>query len=100
LGVSATTIENHGVVSEAVAKAMASGAQQQAEVEHAIAVTGVAGPTGGSVQIPVGTVWFGYAGINDQLLAVKQHFVGDRAAVREQSVVFAINWLIQVISEN
>lgn len=100
LAVPASTLENAGVVSEAVAKAMAKGALQVAEVEHAIATTGVAGPTGGSVEIPVGTVWFGYAGKNEQLLAVRQHFVGDRAAVREQAVVFAINWLIQVVSEN
>lgn len=100
LGVLAATIESQGMVSEAVAKEMAVGARQVDEVDHAISVTGVAGPTGGSEQIPVGTVWFGYAGKKGQPIAIKQHFHGERRAVRRQAVAFALLWLLQMGAEN
>lgn len=100
LGVLAATIEGHGIVSAAVVKEMARGARHVAGVDYAISVTGVAGPTGGSEPIPVGTVWFGFARKNGQSSAIKQQFHGNRDAVRRQAVAFALAWLIQVVAEN
>jgi len=81
LGVDAALIERRGAVSEEVAQAMAQGALAHSHAQVAVAVTGVAGPTGGSRAKPVGTVWFGFA-VPGQLLTEKMHFIGDRAAVR------------------
>ena len=86
-------IEQHGAVSEPVAAAMAEGALRHAHAQVSVAVTGVAGPTGGSPAKPVGTVWFGWAtpaGVSTECL----RFDGDRAAVREATVRHAIAGLI------
>ena len=89
LGVDATLIAQHGAVSEAVARAMAQGALAHSCAQVALAVTGVAGPSGGSADKPVGTVWFAWAtpvGISSEV----QHFPGDRAAVRAATVRHAL----------
>ncbi|MGV3497558.1 MAG: CinA family protein [Hydrogenophaga sp.] len=94
LGVDATLIDDHGAVSEPVARAMAVGAVERSGARCAVAVTGVAGPTGGTPAKPVGTVWFGWctpAGIFTE----RQRFNGDRAAVRRASVVHALGGLLQ-----
>ena len=94
LGVDATLIDDHGAVSEPVARAMAVGAVERSGARCAVAVTGVAGPTGGTPSKPVGTVWFGWctpAGIFTE----RQRFNGDRAAVRRASVVHALGGLLQ-----
>ena len=94
LGVSAELIRDHGAVSEPVARAMASGAVSHSLARCALSVTGVAGPTGGSADKPVGTVWFGWstpAGV----FAERQRFNGDRAAVRRASVAHALGGLLQ-----
>jgi nicotinamide-nucleotide amidase len=94
LGVDATLIDDHGAVSEPVARAMAVGAVERSGARCAVAVTGVAGPTGGTPDKPVGTVWFGWctpAGIFTE----RQRFNGDRAAVRRASVVHALGGLLQ-----
>jgi nicotinamide-nucleotide amidase len=97
LGVDAALIDAHGAVSEPVARAMATGALQHSHAQVAIAVTGVAGPSGGSATKPVGTVWFGFAfgsgGINTEML----HFEGDRAAVRQAAVQHALTRVAQLI---
>lgn len=96
LGVPAALIDAHGAVSEAVVRAMAAGALAHARAQWAVAVTGVAGPTGGSADKPVGTVWFGWAtpqGVSSQ----RCRFDGDRAAVRRATVAHALSGLLQRI---
>ena len=94
LGVPAALIEAHGAVSEPVARAMATGAVARSHAQVAVAVTGVAGPTGGSADKPVGTVWFGWyvAGVSATEM---QHCAGDRAAVRAQTVAHELAGLLQ-----
>ncbi|HET9148290.1 MAG TPA: CinA family protein [Acetobacteraceae bacterium] len=82
LGVPEALLETHGAVSEPVARAMAEGALIRAEAHLAIAVTGIAGPGGGSAGKPVGTVWFGLARRGGETIAVRHQFQGDRRAVR------------------
>lgn len=94
LGVPAALIAAHGAVSEPVARAMAAGAVAHSAARCALAVTGVAGPTGGSADKPVGTVWFGWctpAGVASE----HRRFDGDRAAVRAQAVRHALAGLLQ-----
>ncbi len=94
LGVSASVLVQEGAVSEAVARAMAEGAAQRAGVAASVAVTGIAGPGGGSAAKPVGTVWLAWhvAGRTD---AQCHHFEGDRAAVRRATVHTALVGLLQ-----
>ena len=96
LGVDAALIAAHGAVSEEVARAMAAGAIARSRAQVAVAVTGVAGPTGGSRAKPVGTVWFGFM-LNGQLSSEVQHFDGDRAAVRLATVQHALQRLVQLL---
>lgn len=99
LGVSASLIATEGAVSEAVVCAMAQGALSHSKAQVAVAVTGVAGPSGGSALKPVGTVWFGFAvpGL-DHVVSDVQCFNGDRAAVRLATVHHAVNRLIELLS--
>lgn len=94
LGVPAALITQHGAVSEAVARAMALGATQHAHVQASVAVTGVAGPSGGSTEKPVGTVWLAWC-VDGRLSSEHRLFVGDRAAVREATVRHALEGLLQ-----
>jgi nicotinamide-nucleotide amidase len=96
LGVEDALIERHGAVSEDVARAMAAGALAHSRAQVAVAVTGVAGPTGGTPDKPVGLVWFGYA-LPGQLLTEKMHFPGDRAAVRAATVHHALSRLLELM---
>ncbi|WP_255413706.1 CinA family protein [Rhodoferax sp. TS-BS-61-7] len=96
LGVDVALIATHGAVSEPVVRAMVQGALQHSRAQVAVAVTGVAGPTGGSVDKPVGTVWFGWAtpaGLRSEV----QHFAGDRAAVRAATVHHALTQLAELL---
>ncbi len=92
LGVQEQTLQQHGAVSELTAREMAAGAIRNSRAQVAVAVTGVAGPGGGSAEKPVGTVWFGFA-LHDQVSAEGKLFSGDRAAVRTQSLQFALQQL-------
>ena len=94
LGVPAALIDAHGAVSEPVARAMAAGAVAHADAQCALAVTGVAGPTGGSADKPVGTVWFGWSTPAGEVTEHRR-FDGDRAAVRAQAVRHALAGLLQ-----
>lgn len=85
LDVPALLINEHGAVSEPVVRAMAKGALAHSHAQVAIAVTGVAGPSGGSAHKPVGTVWFGFA-VGGQVYSERMHFDGDRAAIRQAAV--------------
>ncbi|MEO8544284.1 MAG: CinA family protein [Burkholderiaceae bacterium] len=97
LGVDARALQTEGAVSEAVARAMVQGALRHAPVQVAVAVTGVAGPTGGSPAKPVGTVWFGW-NIDGAVSTQVQHFAGDRAAVRAATVQHALAQLLALTS--
>jgi nicotinamide-nucleotide amidase len=90
LGVQATTLAGAGAVSQLVAQEMAQGAQRLAGAEVAVAVTGIAGPGGGSEQKPVGLVCFAWAMDNAPVLSVCHQFWGDRAAVRQQATYYAL----------
>ncbi|WP_354004346.1 CinA family protein [Ramlibacter pallidus] len=96
LGVDAALIEQHGAVSEVVARAMAFGAVRQSRAQVSVAVTGVAGPSGGSAQKPVGTVWFGFS-VDGQLTSETRRFEGDRAAVRQATVDHALRRLLELL---
>ena len=98
LGVPADLIEQQGAVSEAVARAMAQGAVRHSAAQVAVAVTGVAGPTGGSPGKPVGTVWFGWQ-VNGTTHSELRHFAGDRAAVRAATVRHALARLSVLLSQ-
>jgi nicotinamide-nucleotide amidase len=94
LGVPESTLERHGAVSEAVARAMAQGVLARSHADWSVSITGIAGPSGGSPEKPVGTVCFAWARKDGGCEAQSCHFSGDRAAVREQSVRFALDGLI------
>jgi len=95
LGVPAALIATHGAVSEPVARAMAEGALAHSAARVSIAVTGVAGPSGGSAEKPVGTVWFGWC-VHGRTHSERRHFDGDRAAVRAQTVAHALQQLLRL----
>ena len=88
ISVPALLIEQYGAVSEPVVNAMVTGALKHSAADYAIAVTGVAGPGGGSAEKPVGTVWIG-VGSRHQLIARKYIFPGDRDAVRQATLATA-----------
>ena len=97
LGVDAALIERYGAVSEAVVRAMAQGALLHSRAQVALAVTGVAGPAGGSAEKPVGTVWFGWAtpaGVTSEVM----QFAGDRGAVRQATVSHALGRLVKLVA--
>ena len=90
LGVPASLIASHGAVSEQVAAAMAQGALGRSAADLVVAVTGVAGPGGGSEEKPVGLVWFGLARRGREVLTERRIFAGDRSAVRAATVAHAL----------
>ncbi len=94
LGVPEALLVQHGAVSEAVVLAMAEGLLGRAPVQHAVAISGVAGPGGGSTEKPVGTVWIAWAGVQ-AASAQRFLFAGDRTAVRRQAVQAAFDGLLE-----
>ena len=97
IGVESHLIEAHGAVSEQVAKAMAIGAKQSSNSNVAMSITGIAGPTGGSKEKPVGTVCFAWVLDNDQVFSETKLFSGDRSTVREQASQFVIQHLVGLL---
>ena len=95
LGVSSDSLEAHGAVSEVVALEMAAGARRVAGSTWAIAVTGVAGPSGGTPEKPVGTVWIALDGPSSE--ARLHRFEGSRAEVREATAEAAMKWLLSCV---
>lgn len=93
LGVPAALIEAHGAVSGPVATAMAEGALHRSDAALAVAVTGVAGPGGGTEGKPVGTVWFALAVRGGDARAECRTLPGDRGAVRQATVMHALSLL-------
>jgi len=97
LGVSAAALARHGAVSESVARQMVRGALVRAGVDVAVAVTGIAGPDGGSPAKPVGTVWFAVAlrrGRRLEIAATRARFGGNREQVRRKSVSRALKLVL------
>ena len=97
LGVSRATLKAHGAVSEEVAREMAAGALKRSHADVSVAVTGIAGPTGGVPGKPVGTVHFAWGVRGGPIQARRFRFKGDRVAVRLQSVYVAIQGLIDLL---
>lgn len=96
LHVDSAAIASHGAVSEVVARAMAFGALRHSHAQVSVAVTGVAGPTGGSADKPVGTVWFGFS-VGGRLSSERMRFEGDRASVRDASVRHGLQQLLALV---
>jgi nicotinamide-nucleotide amidase len=97
LGVDPACVATHGAVSEAVARAMAAGAVKHSHAQVALAVTGIAGPSGGSASKPVGTVWFAWSlpsGLHSEI----QHFQGDRTAVRNATALHSLRRLLDLLN--
>lgn len=97
LGVDAMTLERHGAVSVETAAQMAEGALRVSDVDVTVAVTGVAGPGGGSAHKPVGTVCFGFAINGRATVTDRQVFDGDRRAVRARTVAHALQRLLEML---
>lgn len=97
LGVPEELLQRQGAVCEATARAMASGALAHSRADWALAITGIAGPDGGSTKRPVGTVWFAWAGPQGLVDAEVCLFPGDRQAVRAAAVDHALGGLLQRI---
>lgn len=93
VGVKRQTLAEHGAVSEAVAREMSVGALIHSNADVAVSVTGVAGPDGGTADKPVGTVWISWAERQGCSLAKLHNLHGDRAAIRDASIVSALNGL-------
>ena len=98
LGVDAPLITQHGAVSEPVARAMALGVVRHSQAQVAVAVTGIAGPSGGSADKPVGTVWFGWV-VEGVVHTQLQVFAGDREAVRAAAVRHGLRGLVQLLTQ-
>jgi nicotinamide-nucleotide amidase len=98
LGVSADTLELYGAVSQQVAAEMAAGAVQHSQAQVSIAVSGIAGPGGGSELKPVGTVWFGFAS-DGRVSTETRLFDGNRDAVRQSSLHFAIETMLKILQK-
>ncbi len=97
LGVQNTTIDTHGAVSQQTVEEMGSGALTHSRADWAIAISGVAGPGGGSEINPVGSVWFSWTKKNQNPVSIKKIFSGDRNQVREQAVEFALEELAKLL---
>lgn len=94
LNISDNIINKYGAVSEETAIAMAEGALQNSKADISIAVTGIAGPDGGSVTKPVGTVWFALAGKSFSTKTLHKHFSGNREDIRLKSIQAGLELLI------
>lgn len=99
LGVEPATLEQHGAVSEPVAVAMATGARVVSGADLAVAVTGIAGPDGGTPDKPVGTVWFAWDGPLRRSATRVANFDGDRDSVRRQAVSAALHGVMRQLAD-
>lgn len=96
LGVAEETLRRHGAVSEEVAREMAAGALERARAQVALAITGVAGPSGGTKDKPVGLVCFAWA-LGSKITSQTRRFAGDRESVRRQSVLHALEGVLELL---
>ena len=97
LGVSNATLIRYGAVSEATVREMVAGALRHSQAQISLAVSGIAGPGGGTPEKPVGTVWFAW-GFNDDVCVARLHQLdGDRAAIRKQAVRIALQGVVELL---
>src|SRR5689334_13018252 len=99
LGVRAETLRKHGAVSEETAREMAQGALERSRGSVSLAITGIAGPSGGTPDKPIGTVCFAWATKQGATRAETKHFPGDREAVRRQSVEYSLAGVLPLLDE-
>lgn len=97
LAVRAATLECYGAVSEATVAEMVSGTLSHSQAHWALAISGIAGPGGGTAAKPVGTVCFGWGGRNEAVRTATEQFGGDREAVRRQAVIRALRGVLDAI---
>ncbi|NOT19469.1 MAG: nicotinamide-nucleotide amidase [Sideroxydans sp.] len=98
LGVRQSTLDSHGAVSEMTVREMVRGALAHSHAHIAVAVSGIAGPGGGTADKPVGTVWFAWALGDGEVLAQRYLLSGDRAGIREQSVAIALQGVLEILN--
>ncbi len=99
LGVAQETIIRHGAVSEAVVREMVAGALRHSHAQVALAVSGIAGPAGGTPEKPVGTVWFAWGFKGGQCVAQLHRLSGNRTAIRAQSVHIALQGVMNLMGQ-
>ena len=97
INVSQELIAQHGAVSDQVARAMAIGAKQSSNSDIALSITGIAGPTGGSVEKPVGTVCFAWILANNAIYSETKLFSGNRRDIRAQACEFSLKRLLELL---
>ncbi len=95
LAVNSATLENYGAVSQQTALEMATGALAHSQADIVVAITGIAGPDGGTPEKPVGTVWFAWAGKHFPTYSEQHLLAGNRELIREQAVDIAIEGIIK-----
>lgn len=96
LGVSPTTLTKFGAVSVQTVTEMARGALKRSSAQLSVAVSGIAGPSGGTADKPVGTVWFAWATAEGHVKTARREFIGDRNAIRRAAVGAALAGLIEM----
>lgn len=99
LAVSVDTLEHYGAVSEATVREMVEGALQHSRADIALAVSGIAGPGGGTPVKPVGTIWFAWGIKGDSSVASKYLLTGVRAEIRQQAVHIALQGVIDLLQK-
>ena len=100
LGVASDTLGRHGAVSEPTVREMVAGALARSHAQVALAVSGTAGPGGGTPDKPVGMVCFAWGLKDGAVLSEMRHFAGDRQAVRKQSVVHALHGVLNLLEKS
>ena len=96
LGVREQTLERYGAVSEQTVREMAEGALSHSRAQISVAVSGIAGPEGGTADKPVGTVWFAWGRTGRPTRTQKRYFAGEREQVRRLAMVFALEGVIEI----
>ncbi|MGC1854642.1 MAG: CinA family protein [Candidatus Aquirickettsiella sp.] len=100
LGIDESLFKRCGPVSEEIVLAMAKGALDKSSAHISIAITGIAGPDGGTEQLPVGTIWTAWVSKNAFSKTQCQHYTGDRLIIRYNAVEFALQTLLNLMKEN
>ena len=99
LGVNFRLIEKEGAVSGAVAREMAFGVLKRSDADIAVSITGIAGPSGGDKEKPIGTVWIAIARKNGFMECRKVFFKSGRKHIRDSSIDYALKWLIELVEK-